>query len=198
MVKKTEDEVLAEKVAESKQTAAHAAKKQKKNKAAKKGKEISDKLILEQAAKMPGAGAAKSLIAAVARIDKINEQKAALGEAGRLERAGLKEQGVDMVAFDLIMKMRKMDTPRLKSFKASTALIQSQLGMELSEEEKASVKAINEQREASRKAMTEMQGAGTGKEIGSNADKEEVTESAYVAPAKNVGITPGAFRTGTH
>ena len=181
MTKEPED-----KIAETKKNARAASKK----KAANDIKRAADKIVLKMGAALP-AGEAKTLIQVTQNLDKLDAQTKAINLAKRGERAKLKEMKIPMKEYDHVRKLRAMEPEDVRSFKANTTLLEQQLMMDLSPEQKEIVKGINEKREAARNAMASITGAGEGKEVGSKsaaAPANDLTEQSSAIPERNDSV----------
>lgn len=158
------EQKVAEKVADAKKNAKSATKIKAQNDRQK----AADKMLVSMANELP-AGQAKSLIQVTHAIDKLEEQRKTINLAIKGQRAILKEMKIDLEPYDHVRKLRKKDPEDVKYFKATVAMYENQLQMELSPSQKEDLEAINKKREEARLAMAEVNGGDTGKEMGSAA-----------------------------
>lgn len=195
-----------DKIKEGKKTTRAVAKVAAKNKitkeASKAAKVAGDKALLTMASDMP-VGQAKSFLTAIAKRDNIRAQQKVLALAMRGVRGELKAMKIDLTPLDHVLKLRDMDPEDARAFKATEALYTQQLGMEVSPAQQAHIDAINEKRENARKAMSDINGGDTGKEVGSgdtagtkhaeedgeDTDAEAPAPAPAGVPAKNEALS---------
>jgi hypothetical protein len=136
-------------------------------------KKAADKILVSMAGDFNAAGASKSFLNSNLRLDKLETQKDVINKAIRGERATLRQMKVDLRCLDRVRKLRKMEPEDVRALKATEALYEEQLNMELSPEQKKVVDDLNKQREENKKAMLNANGGDTGKEVGTAAQVPE-------------------------
>jgi hypothetical protein len=175
------EEKQADAVKEKKKNARAADKKKKKdalNKAA-------DRLIVDIALQQPGANASKTFLSLNADLDKLDAEAAKHRLARRGVRGRLREMKVDLSSLDRVRKLKNMEPEDVIAKKATEALYEQQLGLNLSDDQKHLLGKLNEKQEADRQALIKASGGNTGKEVGSAVDEEAL-------PAKNEALAHSA------
>lgn len=154
---------------EGKKAAAKANKEAAKNKVNKEAKKIAERNLIEMAAALP-VGESNTFLKLFSDYCKaVTACRAAAKVKGSIRKqlkSGIK---VDMAAFDRVFKLFEMDPTDVAARKATEALYEKQLGLELSSEQKEIVDDLIEKREDARIAMANTNGGDTGKEVGSAA-----------------------------
>ncbi len=178
MTKLTDEE--KQKKASGKNAAKAAQKKKQKNIAEKAAAETINKI----ASDLPH-GAAKSFLKLVQDLRDSDQRKKAEGIVRRGIRAKLKEIKIELRVLDHTLKLQDMEPEDALSFKATQAIYEEQLGMDLTEDQKKKVSELNEKREAARVSMAASNGGSTGKEIGSGTEEDEPNDDL---PARNEAV----------
>lgn len=155
-----------EKMEDSKKASKAANKKAAQKKIDKEAKKLAEKAVVDMAAELP-AGEATSFLQDHAEHQKAEQAIAAAQKWKRTVRARMKQKKIDMACYDRVNKLFKMEKEDRLARKATEALYEKQLGLELSPEQEAIVQDIEIKRENARAAMAELHGNETGKEIGS-------------------------------
>ncbi len=160
--KPTPDET---KIEDGKAASKAANKKATKKKLDKEAKKLAEKAVLSIAESLP-AGEATSFLQDHAEHQKAEEAIAAAQKWKRTVRARMKQKKIDMSCYDRVNKLFKMDRDDMLAKKATEALYEKQLGLDLTDDQKKTVAAIESKRENARAAMAELSDGATGKEVG--------------------------------
>ena len=108
---------------------------------------------------------------------------------------------IELRAYDRVRRLKKMDPEDVKSLKATEALYEDQLGLELSPQQKQNLEELAVKREEARVALAQVNGGEAGNEIGSNAHKAAAEPNLTPGglpslPQRNEELTKG-FRVPT-
>jgi len=190
MVKKKTPEIdTEEKVKEAKKNVKSANKAKEKNKVSAAAKRLADQQLMDMADKMP-AGQGNQFVVVTAKYEKAVAQRRLAAKVVTSVRNELKAMKIDMQCFDRVMKLKEMDPQDVRAKKATEAIYESQLGMEISDDQKARLAEIDRQREEARNSLRAAHGGDSGKEVGSGngADSDNDADGEGI-PERNDEIT---------
>lgn len=173
------------KLKEGKKAASAAVKMKAKNKIASEAKKLGEKAAMEIASNLP-AGEGNAFIKTFAEYGKAVEVRRVAAKNVSNVRAKLKAMKVDMSCFDRVFKLSEMDAQDVAAKKATEALYENQLSMELSDDQKVIVENINKNRDAAR-ATDQGQATNTGKEVGSATNASVQADASLPAANEALG-----------